>query len=184
MHDSDRVIEAYSDMVYRIVLLRVGDRTAADDAYQNTFLHWLEYSPDFEDAEHEKAWFIRCAINCANDVLRDRSRRRVTALDDCTGEDEPSCGIPEYTGIFDALRRLPEKYAAPLYLYYVEGYDTKGLAKILRITGSGARMRLKRGRELLLKEYTGSEYGEKSDQTDGRSVTNDIISQKQLTQTN
>jgi len=175
MYDSDRVIETYSDMVYRIVRLRLPDQSLADDAYQNTFLHWLEYSPEFKDTAHEKAWFIRCAINCANDILREKSRRRITALDDCTGNDEPSCDIPEYTGIFDALRRLPEKYSTALYLHYVEGYDTAELAKILRITGSGARMRLKRGRELLLKEFGGyPTTDERRDVTDEYNQTQKI----------
>ncbi len=149
MTERERVIVDYSDMVYRIAMLRLGDRTSADDAYQNTFLAWLDSAPDFADSSHEKAWFIRTAINAATDILRDRCRRRVTSLDDCL----VSSDAPEYTGVFDALRNLPDKYATPLYLHYVEGYSTDEIARLLRLTGSGARMRLKRGRELLYDAY-------------------------------
>jgi len=176
MHDNERVIKEYSDMVFRIVRLRLPDSQAADDAYQNTFLHWMQHAPDFKDTAHEKAWFIRCALNCAADVLRDKSRHRTAAIEDCLGDDEPYSEMPEYSGIFDALRRLPEKYSAPLYLHYVEGYDTNELAKILRITGSGARMRLKRGRELLYEVY----MGRKSDKNERSEDSNEKIQPKQF----
>jgi len=175
MYDNERAVMAYSDMVYRIVLLRLGDTSSADDAYQNTFLKWLKYAPEFDSTEHEKAWFIRCAINCANDVLRESKRRRLTALDECVGDIEPRYGEPEYSGIFDTLRLLDEKYSTPLYLHYVEGYDCKELAKILRITVSGAKMRLKRGRDLLLEAYTKQTADENAPKvSERRNNTNEI----------
>ena len=41
----------------------------AEDAAQEVFVRLLRYEPQFEDAEHEKAWFIRTTVNLCMDIL-------------------------------------------------------------------------------------------------------------------
>lgn len=60
---------------------------------------------------------------------------------------------PDNTGILEALMQIPEKYRIVLTLYYVEEYKVDEIAKIISKTPSAVKMRLKRGRELLEKEY-------------------------------
>ncbi len=48
---------------------------------------------------------------------------------------------------------VPEKFRIVLTLYYVEGYRINEIAEIIRKTPSAIKMRLKKGRELLDKEY-------------------------------
>ena len=51
-----------------------------------------------------------------------------------------------------ALMSLPEKPREAMLLHYVEGYDVRETAKLLSLTPSCVKMRLKKGRELLGKE--------------------------------
>ena len=60
---------------------------------------------------------------------------------------------PDNTGILEALMQIPEKYRIVLTLYYVEEYKVDEIAKIISKTPSAVKMRLKKGRELLEKEY-------------------------------
>ena len=65
------------------------------------------------------------------------------------GEEE---GVKD-SGILDALMTLPEKFRMVLVLYYVEGYRTEEIAKIIGKSTSAVKMRLQKGRRLLEDVY-------------------------------
>ena len=51
--------------------------------------------------------------------------------------------------VWQAVRDLPEKYRAPVHLFYHEGYSTKQIAEILQRGEATVRSDLHRGRALL-----------------------------------
>ncbi len=57
--------------------------------------------------------------------------------------------------------RLPQKYRSVIVLHYLEGYSYAETAELLKITEAAAKMRAKRGRELLKHIWT------EGDETDG-----------------
>ena len=59
----------------------------------------------------------------------------------------------EYLGLWELAAALPEKHRAALHLHYGEGYSVEETAKILGTTVSAVKMRLKRGREALRREW-------------------------------
>lgn len=146
--DAERVIEQYGTLVYRVCRVKMAsfDSSLADDAYQNTFLYYIEHPPAIEPgSEHEKAWFIRCAISRCTDLIR---------------KAKPSEEIPEtypaeddsVTDVMSALLSMDEKYRMPLYLTAVMGYSITEAAKILSMNAPAFRMRLTRGRRMLAEE--------------------------------
>ena len=147
MDECERVLEAYGTLVYRVCCVKLAgfDRSLADDAYQNTFLCWMEHRPKAEPgSEHERAWFVRCAVHRCTDLIRQAKRRQ---------EDEipESAAVPdEDTGeVMDALFSLPENYRMPLYLCGVCGYSTEEAARMLGLTPANLRVRLTRARRAL-----------------------------------
>ncbi|MNE51391.1 ECF RNA polymerase sigma factor SigW [compost metagenome] len=52
---------------------------------------------------------------------------------------------------------LPVKYKTVIHLYYYEDYPVQEISKILQISESAVKMRLKRGRQLLKLELEGAE---------------------------
>ncbi|MNW65088.1 ECF RNA polymerase sigma factor SigW [compost metagenome] len=52
---------------------------------------------------------------------------------------------------------LPVKYKTVIHLYYYEDYPVQEISKILKISESAVKMRLKRGRQLLKLELEGAE---------------------------
>ena len=71
--------------------------------------------------------------------------------------------IPQVAGIYDrihteeesgravleAVLSLPEKYRAPVHLYYYEGYSQKEIAEILGLRLTAVQTRMQRARAIL-----------------------------------
>lgn len=153
MVDVSLLVEEYGDMLYRICFLRLHSAFDAEDAVQETFLRYIKKQPDFDEAEHLKAWLCRVAINICHDTARKRKIRSYIPLDEMA---ETAAEDPESTEIIRSLSLLPEKYGNVLFLYYAEGYDVKTVAKIVGCSESAVKMRLARGRERLRKILEGN----------------------------
>ncbi len=147
--DPASVVERYADMVYRICYVRLHGCQAGsvDDAFQETFLRYMETMPRFQSEEHEKAWFCRCAVQRCTDILRAHTRHPTSPLSDT----QPVTDTPETTDnrVLEMLLALPELYRTPLYLSAVMGYTTGEIASLLHLLPGTARVRLSRARELL-----------------------------------
>ena len=139
----EEAYDAYGAAVYRLAMTYLGRHADAEDVTQEVFLKLFSKSPDFRDSEHSKRWLLRVTANLCRDQLRS-PRYNAVAL-----EDDYSISDPELFGVADAILRLPETYKAAIHLHYYEGYSVAEAARILRLSTSAVKMRLKRGRELL-----------------------------------
>lgn len=141
----EEVVTKYSAMLYRICVVMLGNEADAQDAVQDTICRYLERSKDFRDEGHEKAWLIKVAQNRCRDMRRFQMRHPQTGLEEITASYEN----PEYSQVLAELVRLPLPVKAAVYLYYIEGYQTAEVAKILGISANAVKKRLQRGRKLL-----------------------------------
>jgi len=142
--------DRYGATIYRLAMVYLGRHAEAEDVTQEAFLRLLYHAPAFLDGEHEKRWLLRVTVNlCKNQLKRER---RTVAL-----EEDYAMPDPETFGVADAVIRLPDKYKAAIHLHYYEGYSVEEIANILKLSGSGVKMRLKRGRELLKLELEETE---------------------------
>ena len=67
-------IARYRPLLYRLALLQLRDKAAADDATQETLLAALEGAPRFEGRSSLKTWLVAILRNKVIDVLRARAR--------------------------------------------------------------------------------------------------------------
>ena len=132
--------------------MRTGSRADAEDVTQEVFLRLVRTGQTFQSEEHCRAWLLRVAANCANDVFRAPFRRHTQPLswDIPAGGDE---GEP----VLEAVMNLPAKYRLPIHLYYYEGMDVAEIARALGIGKSAVKTRLFRAREMLRLELEGGE---------------------------
>ena len=142
----EAVIRRYSDMVYRLAFARTGNRSDAEDLYQEVFLRYLTRAPAFTSEEHRKAWLLRVAVNCANRFHTAPWRKRTEPLSEAL-----SVPAPEGEDLWEELRRLPEKDRTVLHLYYYEDMTTEEIAKLLDRNPATVRSQLLRAREKLKK---------------------------------
>ncbi len=142
--------ELYADMLYRLALSYMRQKEDAEDIVQEVF---TKYFCGFHlplNGEQEKAWFIRVTINQCHDALRRRSYRLHNSLDEVTEVAGEENAKP--SELFAILQKLPDKYKDVIILHYLEGYSVEEAAKMLGLSVSATKMRLKRGREVLKKE--------------------------------
>ena len=142
----EAVIRRYSDMVYRLAFARTGNRSDAEDLYQEVFLRYLSGAPAFTSEEHRKAWLLRVAVNCANRFHAAPWRKRTEPLSEAL-----SVPAPEGEDLWEELRRLPEKDRTVLHLYYYEDMTTEEIAQMLDRNPATVRSQLLRARAKLKK---------------------------------
>ncbi len=137
--------DQYASTLFRVCAVQLGSSSDAEDVVQDVFLKYMSVMPIFNDAEHEKAWFLRVAINRCHDKRRSKFYRDTVSLDSIV-----QFAKTEGQGyVLEELTKLPEKFRVPLVLHYVEGYSVKEVAEILELTESAVKVRLHRAREKL-----------------------------------
>ncbi len=143
--EPDWLARQYGPAVYRLAFARTGSRADAEDVMQEVFVRLLKAKPDFADREHAKAWLLRVAANCANDLFRAPWRRREEPLSETLSAPAP----PEPGGVVEAVLALPPKYRAAVHLYYYEDLSVAEIAVILGKSQGAVKSRLFRARALL-----------------------------------
>ena len=151
--DVEKVLRIHGNLLFRTSLIFLGNAQDAEDVVQETMISYMQKAPVFESEEHEKAWLLTVLTNKCRDLQRLRMRHPVTGIEELKefigGEEE---GVKD-SGVLDALMTLPEKFRMVLVLYYVEGYRTEEIAKIIGKSTSAVKMRLQKGRKLLEDVY-------------------------------
>lgn len=56
--DVNRVVEQYSDMIWRLCMIHLKNYADTEDIFQTVFLKYVLSSVSFENEEHEKAWKV------------------------------------------------------------------------------------------------------------------------------
>lgn len=165
----EEIISKYTDLVYRVAYEYFRNKYDADDVCQEVFLKYWKKRPDFDNEEHEKAWFIRVTINQCNNMWKmpwNRKRAFVEEeeMETMSGKmtnNEFAETISDYMVIHQALDKLSGKERALVYLFYYEEYKVQDIARIMEISESAAYVRLNRVRKKLQKLLKGDyEYGQ------------------------
>lgn len=145
----------YSKLLFRIAFLHLGNTHDAEDVLQNVFIKLIYNAPTFKDDEHEKAWLIRVTQNHGKNVLKSSSHKTNCELNEEIAADN-CADLLKAIDISIKIKALPANYKTAIFLYYYEDLTVEEVSKILHISRSAVKMRLKRGRELLkseLEEY-------------------------------
>ena len=148
--DIERAYGLYADALYRVALARLLNEADAQDAVQDVFLKYMTAAPVFSDSEHERAWFLRAAINRCHDLARRKKVRDALPLEEALGVavSENRMALE----VMELLQQLPDAMKEPVILHYLEGYSLEETAQILELSLSAVKMRLSRARETLRKQ--------------------------------
>jgi RNA polymerase sigma-70 factor (ECF subfamily) len=171
-----RMVDLYSNPIYRLGLRMLGNPQDAEDVLQNTFLNALTHLPTFEGRSSLSTWLYRIAANEALMFLR--KKKPEINLEDAEA-DEPAedlkpihfvdwSGLPEeqlLSGegkkILDqAIQTLPESMRIVFHLRDIEGLSIKETAEALNLTETNVKTRLLRAR-MFLREQLSTYYGER-----------------------
>ena len=150
---AEKALDQYGNAILRLAYSYLHNMSDAEDILQDTLLKYMQSAPVFENAQHEKAWLLCVASNlCKNKLSYNKIRETDELLETLTAEEREDLSF-----VWNAVKKLPEKYREAIHLYYQEGYSTREISRILNRRESTVRSDLKRGRERL-KEILKEEY--------------------------
>lgn len=160
----NRVVDAYQDSVFALCVRVLGDRHAAEDATQETFISAYRAIGRFEGA-NLKAWLFRIAVNQCRDELRRRKRKgQAISIDTPFADGEESrldvadtaAGAPELieqrelgAALNALLLLLPDDQREAVVLVDVHGYPYEEVAAMTGTSVGTVKSRIFRGREKL-----------------------------------
>ena len=140
--------KAINEMVqtlYRVSCSQLSIEADREDAVQETLRRAWEKRASLKNDHHLQTWVIRILINVCHDIQRERQRLIPTEK-----ISEPVIHAPTDTvDLRNCLFQLDERERIPIMLHYIEGYEVKQIAAILRIPQGTVKSRLDRGRRQL-----------------------------------
>ncbi len=160
MHDNrqgefEQTVRQYADNIYRIALLHTQNDMDAQDIVQEVFMKYAVNTKPFNSNEHKKAWLIRVTINMCIDLKRSAWSSKTSEL---TEENAPSVNFESSeSDVYEAVKKLPEKYRTVVHLFYYEDYSVRMISKLTEQSESAVKTQLSRAR-VLLKDILKEEY--------------------------
>ena len=155
---TEAAIDRYADMVYRLALSQMKNRTDADDLFQEVFVRLVSHIQDLESWEHVKAWLIRVTINCAKKHFEQYWNKNVDFIEEPERMEDESGGyeLPEEHPVRAAVQKLPPKYRLVIHLYYFEERTVSEIAKLTDQKETTVKSQMHRARDML-KDIIGEE---------------------------
>ncbi len=146
----NRLVPEYQTALLRLCYTYLRDRTAAEDAVQETFLKAYRNIGRFRGDAGEKTWLMKIAVNVCRDLRRSAWFRHVNRTVTPDVLPEPSAEASERDGEISAeVMRLPVKMKEVVLLYYYQDMTAAETAKALGVTQQAVSGRLRRARARL-----------------------------------
>lgn len=148
----EAIWSAFADPLRRFIRRRVADEADVDDLLQIVFAKIHSGIGALADGKRLPAWIFQIARRTVIDHFRRRgSMPELTDLPDELADDqEPPAALSELADcVRPMIDRLPEPYRQALTLTDLEGLTQRELADALKLSLSGAKSRVQRGREQL-----------------------------------
>ena len=171
-----RMVEANSNLIYRLALKMLGDAQDAEDILQETFIKAYRHLPEFDGRSSLSTWLYRIATNEALMHLRRKNLETVSIEEPQEDEgplQEPLqiinwCCVPEIelmsaegrAELDRAVGNLPPSLRVVFLLRDVSGLSTRETAEVLDLSEMAVKTRLSRAR-LRLREELSDYFGEK-----------------------
>lgn len=126
---------------------------------QMTFEKYLITKPLFKNDEHEKAWFLRVAINISKNLVTSGWKRKVIYddeqlrlfADEAVAQDNTGDSDDNSEAVLKAVLALPKSLSVVIQLFYYEEYSVAQIADLLDISVGNVTTRLNRARKKLEK---------------------------------
>jgi RNA polymerase sigma-70 factor (ECF subfamily) len=119
----------YGPIIYARCVRLLGDRAAAEDATQETFLRVLRHLAKAPDPEAALGWIYRIATNYCLNEIRDRKHRPEPGEVPETASDHVASVLADRDLVARIVRRSPEKLRVVAWLHHVDGLDQGAVAR-------------------------------------------------------
>ncbi|MFT3901699.1 MAG: RNA polymerase sigma factor [Niabella sp.] len=147
----EKVINEYSDLLFRQAFYRLGKTSEAEEIVQDVFVAFYKVSEKGTEISNIKAYLLQSTHNACNNLISRRRMEIVPLTDDYIlyEEVEPITKYEKTEIIYKLLKQLPEEQAEVIYLKLTEGLKFHEIAEVLQITESTVKSRFRYGVEKL-----------------------------------
>jgi RNA polymerase sigma factor (sigma-70 family) len=151
------LVTRHGPMVLRVCRRILGDRAAAEDCFQATFLVLSRKVRTLRRPELLAGWLHGVALRIAAEARRARFRRRLTPMSAHVSDppDPHPDPLEQLTArelliaVDEEVERLPQAYRLPVILCCLEGLSQEETARCLGWKPGSVKARLERGRKRL-----------------------------------
>lgn len=145
------LVRRFQARVYGLALSIVGDRRAAEEVAQDTFVRAWRYAASFDPRRGSAAaWLLVIARNTALDYIRARGRRLDTlslepfdSLPEPAGSDGIDSPHDAIAPVADALRSLPQDQRETLMAAAYYGYTAREISESWHVPIGTVKTRLR-----------------------------------------
>jgi RNA polymerase sigma-70 factor, ECF subfamily len=156
-----RLVERYQRELFHFLVRFVGNRAAAEDIFQETFLQIHQSAKDFDVRRRFRPWLFTIAANKARDLIRAQARRPTNALQapitpgdelgdrfidlQAFAEEMPGDALEREelaARVQTTIARMPASLREILLLAYFEQFPYKQISDILGIPLGTVKSRL------------------------------------------
>lgn len=156
------LFESHKDKVYSIALRYSGDRAAAMDISQDTFLKLMDRIGQFRGDSSFDSWLYRLVVNSCLDYRR-RQRRWMPMVEEFfdTFRAPQASQLQELLGderqqhVQDVVARLSPEHKMIVVLRYTEGMSYEEIADLLQCSRGTVASRLNRAHKVLERRLSG-----------------------------
>jgi RNA polymerase sigma-70 factor (ECF subfamily) len=154
----DQLIEQYQFRLFRYLVYITGDRTRAEDFFQETWVRVLERGHQYDGKSRFEGWLFAIARNLVIDWQR---RRKTQSLDTLTDPEQPNplqikdersisaletvLSTEQDAQVQGALGQIAAVYREVLLLRFQEELQIEEIAAVLNAPASTVKSRLYRG---------------------------------------
>ncbi len=142
---AERMLTDYGNSILRLAYSYLHNYSDAEEVVQDTLIQFLRTTPQLMGTEHEKAWLLHVAANLSKNRIAYNKVRAADELSETLAAEERE----DLSFVWDAVKKLPQKYRESVHLYYEEGYATAEIAHILGRKEATVRSDLRRARAQL-----------------------------------
>lgn len=103
----EELVSRYERELFHFLVRFLGDRAAADDVFQETFLQIHQSADQFDAQRRFRPWLFTIAANKARDLMRSQARRPTNPLQASISPNDDESG--EYIDLMQAVDSLPEE---------------------------------------------------------------------------
>ena len=150
----DQYIKQYGKRLYGLCVTLCTNTFDADDLYQETWLKVVKSIDQYDPSKDFEPWITRICVNTYRNVVKRRSVISVVEFQTNEDKDAFMQSISEaedkdYTPLYDAIDKLPEKLRITVILFYFRDMDISSTANVLKVPPGTVKSRLNKARKLL-----------------------------------
>ena len=156
----DKYIRDYGKRLFGLCTYLCSNSYEAEDLYQETWLKVVKNISKYDTSKDFEPWLTTICVNTYRNTLHRTARSPVFNTFSTTEEkDERINSVPapegsDYSDLYAAIDRLPEKLRLVVILFYFRDLDISSTASVLGIPPGTVKSRLNKAKKLLKEVLT------------------------------